>query len=76
VDAAGRQQYLYHPDWRAKRDQMKFDRVAYKQTRRWLPVDAMTVTEYLRETTGAEITAKDFRTRHANRPGRSVAGSL
>ncbi|HYO39871.1 MAG TPA: DNA topoisomerase IB [Nocardioidaceae bacterium] len=27
VDAAGRKQYLYHPEWRAKRDQLKFDRV-------------------------------------------------
>lgn len=27
TDAAGRRQYLYHPDWRAKRDKMKFDRV-------------------------------------------------
>jgi DNA topoisomerase I len=27
IDAAGRKQYLYHPDWRVKRDQMKFDRV-------------------------------------------------
>ena len=27
IDAAGRKQYLYHPDWRIKRDQMKFDRV-------------------------------------------------
>jgi DNA topoisomerase-1 len=27
IDAAGRKQYLYHPDWRTKRDQMKFDRV-------------------------------------------------
>ncbi len=27
VDAAGRKQYLYHPDWRIKRDAMKFDRV-------------------------------------------------
>ena len=27
VDAAGRRQYLYHPDWRIKRDAMKFDRV-------------------------------------------------
>lgn len=25
VDAAGRKQYLYHPDWRARRDQQKFD---------------------------------------------------
>lgn len=28
TDAAGRRQYLYHPDWRAKRDRSKFDRVA------------------------------------------------
>ena len=27
VDAAGRRQYLYHPQWRIKRDAMKFDRV-------------------------------------------------
>ncbi len=27
TDDAGRRQYLYHPDWRAKRDQLKFDRV-------------------------------------------------
>lgn len=27
TDEAGRRQYLYHPDWRAKRDQQKFDRV-------------------------------------------------
>ncbi|MBC9958331.1 DNA topoisomerase IB [Yimella sp. cx-51] len=27
MDAAGRRQYLYHPDWRIKRDKMKFDRV-------------------------------------------------
>src|SRR6476661_9088455 len=28
TDDAGRRQYLYHPDWRAKRDKLKFDRVA------------------------------------------------
>ena len=28
TDDAGRRQYLYHPDWRLKRDQLKFDRVA------------------------------------------------
>jgi DNA topoisomerase-1 len=28
TDAAGRRQYLYHPDWRARRDALKFDRVA------------------------------------------------
>jgi DNA topoisomerase-1 len=27
LDSAGRKQYLYHPDWRVKRDAMKFDRV-------------------------------------------------
>jgi DNA topoisomerase IB len=27
VDAAGRKQYLYHPQWRVKRDEAKFDHV-------------------------------------------------
>ncbi|MGY2874430.1 DNA topoisomerase I [Marmoricola sp. URHA0025 HA25] len=27
IDAAGRRQYLYHPDWRARRDELKFERV-------------------------------------------------
>lgn len=27
TDDAGRRQYLYHPQWRAQRDQLKFDRV-------------------------------------------------
>lgn len=27
IDAAGRKQYLYHPKWRAKRDEAKFDHV-------------------------------------------------
>ncbi len=27
TDDAGRRQYLYHPQWRAQRDRMKFDRV-------------------------------------------------
>ncbi|SCG73336.1 DNA topoisomerase IB [Micromonospora coxensis] len=27
VDAAGRRQYLYHPEWRRKRDEAKFDHV-------------------------------------------------
>lgn len=176
VDAAGRRQYLYHPDWRVKRDKLKFDRVmevaaelpraraailehivldgmpleraaatavrlldlgyfrigsdsyadangsfglttlekrhvrrdrgelvfcftgksgvehrvriddplaisavetmrrrrsggdrllAYQEGRHWSPLDAMTVNDYLRETTGLEMTAKDFRTWHA-----------
>jgi DNA topoisomerase IB len=33
TDAAGRRQYLYHPDWRTKRDEMKFDRVKVAGTR-------------------------------------------
>ncbi|MGG5257998.1 DNA topoisomerase IB [Phycicoccus avicenniae] len=33
TDAAGRRQYLYHPDWRAKRDELKFDRVKAAGTR-------------------------------------------
>lgn len=28
LDAAGRRQYLYHPQWRLRRDQSKFDRIA------------------------------------------------
>jgi DNA topoisomerase-1 len=28
TDAAGRRQYLYHPEWRTSRDEEKFDRVA------------------------------------------------
>src|SRR4051794_24243608 len=28
IDAAGRRQYLYHPEWRARQDEKKFDRVA------------------------------------------------
>ena len=35
TDDAGRRQYLYHPDWRVKRDQLKFDRVT--QAARKLP---------------------------------------
>src|SRR3954470_1059 len=27
TDEAGRRQYLYHPAWRVKRDEVKFDRV-------------------------------------------------
>ncbi|WP_299442915.1 DNA topoisomerase IB [uncultured Phycicoccus sp.] len=33
TDAAGRRQYLYHPAWRAKRDELKFDRVKGAGTR-------------------------------------------
>jgi DNA topoisomerase IB len=39
--------------------------LAYKATRLWTPMDAALVNDYLRDATGAEITAKDFRTWHA-----------
>ena len=39
--------------------------LAYKQSRRWSALDAARVNDYLRATSGAEITAKDFRTWHA-----------
>ncbi len=44
-DAAGRRQYLYHPDWRAKRDAMKFDRVAEVATR--LPRARASILEHI-----------------------------
>jgi DNA topoisomerase I len=39
--------------------------LAYKARRRWVDLDAATVNEYLRDRTGEELTAKDFRTWHA-----------
>jgi DNA topoisomerase I len=45
VDAAGRRQYLYHPDWRLKRDQLKFDRVA--QVARKLPRARAAILEHI-----------------------------
>jgi DNA topoisomerase IB len=45
TDAAGRRQYLYHPDWRAKRDQEKFTRVAEVATR--LPKARAAVLEHI-----------------------------
>jgi DNA topoisomerase I len=39
--------------------------LAYKDGRRWRPVDSDTVNEYVGRTTGMEATAKDFRTWHA-----------
>jgi DNA topoisomerase I len=41
VDARGRKQYLYHPEWRARRDQQKFDSMidfarAPPAMRRWV----------------------------------------
>ena len=45
IDAAGRKQYLYHPDWRIKRDSMKFDQVL--QVAHQLPKTRASVLEHL-----------------------------
>jgi DNA topoisomerase-1 len=39
--------------------------LAFKEDRRWVELDAGTVNDYLRERTGEDLTAKDFRTWHA-----------
>ena len=39
--------------------------LAWKDGRRWRPVDSSLVNEYVGRTTGMEATAKDFRTWHA-----------
>jgi len=39
--------------------------LAYKERGRWVDLDAASVNEYLRERTGEDLTAKDFRTWHA-----------
>jgi DNA topoisomerase I len=39
--------------------------LAYKDASRWSALDAARVNEYLRTSTGGEMTAKDFRTWHA-----------
>jgi DNA topoisomerase IB len=46
TDDAGRRQYLYHRDWRTKRDQMKFDRVL--TAARKLPAVRRSITRDLR----------------------------
>ncbi|MEU9506243.1 DNA topoisomerase IB [Micromonospora sp. NPDC048170] len=48
VDAAGRKQYLYHPKWREKRDEAKFDHVL--EVARRLPV--------LRERVGRDLSGR------------------
>jgi DNA topoisomerase IB len=45
TDARGRRQYLYHPDWRVKRDLAKHDRVL--QVARRLPTARAQVAEHL-----------------------------
>ncbi len=47
VDDAGRRQYLYHPDWRAKRDELKFQRVTKVAKR--LPKARAAMVEHLTE---------------------------
>jgi DNA topoisomerase-1 len=44
-DAAGRRQYLYHPDWRARQDELKFERV--NRASRRLPAMRAAVLEDL-----------------------------
>jgi DNA topoisomerase-1 len=39
--------------------------LAFKDSGRWCPMDSSRVNDYVRETTGIEATAKDFRTWHA-----------
>ena len=39
--------------------------LAFRDARRWVELDASTVNEYLRDRTGEDLTAKDFRTWHA-----------
>jgi DNA topoisomerase IB len=39
--------------------------LAFRDGRRWVELDASTVNDYLRERTGEDLTAKDFRTWHA-----------
>jgi DNA topoisomerase IB len=47
VDAAGRRQYLYHPDWRVRQDELKFARVT--RAARRLPAMRAAVLEDLAE---------------------------
>jgi len=52
-DARGRKQYLYHPDWRAARDETKFDRmVAFGSV---LPRIRAAVTRDLAQPAGAPV---------------------
>jgi DNA topoisomerase-1 len=46
LDAAGRRQYIYHPDWRRQKDRTKFDRAL--QLAEALPAARRTVTRHLR----------------------------
>ncbi|MEJ7794903.1 MAG: DNA topoisomerase IB [Nocardioides sp.] len=39
--------------------------LAFKEGRTWQPLDSSRVNDYVRETTGLEVTAKDLRTWHA-----------
>jgi DNA topoisomerase-1 len=53
IDAAGRKQYLYHPQWRTRRDSEKFEEMT--RFARALP--------HLRERVEADLTASDALTR-------------
>ena len=45
TDAAGRRQYLYHPDWRIRQDELKFERVT--RAAHGLPKARETLLEHL-----------------------------
>lgn len=45
VDVAGRRQYLYHPQWRLQRDQLKFERVTTAARR--FPIARKAMLEHL-----------------------------
>ncbi|GGK73160.1 DNA topoisomerase IB [Ornithinimicrobium pekingense] len=46
TDDAGRRQYLYHPDWRARQDELKFERIV--EASRLLPAARKRVSRDLR----------------------------
>ena len=55
LDAAGRRQYLYHPQWREARDRLKFDRVL--ELAASLPTARGQVTRALRNESDAQMRA-------------------
>ena len=79
TDEAGRRQYIYHPAWIERRSAEKHERVVllgrrlpalreglftYRDGRQWHTLSGAEVNDYVRETSGTESTAKDFRTWH------------
>jgi DNA topoisomerase IB len=50
--------------------------MAYQVGRRWLPLHASQVNDYLRTSTGGDMTAKDFRTWHATVLGAAALAAI